>query len=96
MKYKTHGKQCKNCFNFTYYYHYYYSASKCWFDKIICQVFYMSLRQIKSGMPHYLGGKILADNYDFTDSSVFTYIESTLCNMWAVLVSTNICISCDG
>ena len=48
-------------------------------------------------MPHYLGGKILAGNYIIRDSSVFTYIESTFRNMWAVLASTTFCISCsDG
>ena len=54
-------------------------------------------RQMKGGMPHYLGGKILAGNNIIRDSSVFTYIESTFRNMWAVLVGTILCIFCsDG
>ena len=56
--------------------------------------FTWDLRQMKGGMSHYLGGKILAGNYIIRDSSVFTYIESTFRNMWAVLVSTTFCISC--
>ena len=50
------------------------------------------LRQMKDDMPLYSGG-ILAGNYIIRDSSVFTYIESTFRNMWAVLVPTIFCIS---
>ena len=51
------------------------------------------LRQMKDDMPLYSGG-ILAGNYIIRDSSVFTYIESTFRNMWAVLVSTIFWIPC--
>ena len=52
--------------------------SKCWFDKIICQAFY--LRPQTGGMLHYLG-EILIRHYIIRDNSVFIYIESTFCNM---------------
>ena len=59
--------------------------------------FAWDLRQMNGGMPHYLGGKILAGNYIIRDNSLFTNTENTFRNMWAVLVSTLFCILCsDG
>ena len=54
------------------------TPSKCWFDTIICQAFY--LRPQTGSMLHYLG-EILTHHYIIRDNSVFIYIESTFRNM---------------
>ena len=66
----------------------------CWFDTIICQIFYLRPQVDQRGHVSLLGGKILAGNYIIRDSTVFKYIESTFCNVLTVPLSTIFCISC--
>ena len=71
-----------NVFDMKYYYHhYYYSSSKCWFDTIICKVFYLRPQTDEGWHVSLLQRKILACNYNIRDSSVFTYTESSFHNM---------------
>ena len=70
------------------------SSSKCWFDTIMCQVLPETSGRWRVAC--LTTSWIPPGNYINRDSSVFTYIQSTFHNFWAVFVSTIFCIFCSS